>query len=172
MRPTTSERPNSWWLPWGYLLQLQDGPDNNACLQGSASSATRQDTGQKNCPSPCPPPRPCPQCGQNGHWKDNCPSLSLEGRSVSHSHSRQSEASQTSWAWQQKTDVALGPRPPPRSTWRSPGELSKKQVGFSHLPDFSGKLFSSQISTIQKEKTVLFRIKILIKVNFKIQTTK
>jgi hypothetical protein len=45
----------------------------------------------KHCPSPRPPPGPCPRCGQNGHWKDNCSPLSLQGRSVSHSHSQQSE---------------------------------------------------------------------------------
>jgi hypothetical protein len=45
----------------------------------------------KNCPSPHPLPGPCPQCDQNRHWKDDCSSLSLQGRSVSHSHSQQSE---------------------------------------------------------------------------------
>jgi hypothetical protein len=48
------------------------------------------------------------------------------------------------------------------------------------LPDFSGKLYPSQIymvgwtvsSTSQKGKTVLFKIKILIKVNLKMQVTK
>jgi hypothetical protein len=34
MRFETSERPSSWRLPWGYLLQLWDGPDNNAHLWG------------------------------------------------------------------------------------------------------------------------------------------
>jgi hypothetical protein len=46
---------------------------------------------KKTCLSPCPPPGPYPQYGQNGHWKDDCPSLSLQGRSVSHSHSQQNE---------------------------------------------------------------------------------
>jgi hypothetical protein len=36
-------------------------------------------------------PSPHPQCGLSGHWKDDCPSLFLQGRSVSHSHSQQSE---------------------------------------------------------------------------------
>jgi hypothetical protein len=45
MRLETSERPSSLQLPWGYFFQLQD---NNAPLQGPASSATRQDTGQKS----------------------------------------------------------------------------------------------------------------------------
>jgi hypothetical protein len=49
------------------------------------------------------------------------------------------------------------------------------------LPDFSGKLYPSQISLVgvggllhqpEKGKTVLFKFKILIKVNFKIQVTK
>jgi hypothetical protein len=49
------------------------------------------------------------------------------------------------------------------------------------LPDFSGKLYPSQISMVgggrspppaKKEKTVLFKFKILIKVNFKIHVTK
>jgi hypothetical protein len=91
MRLETSERPSSWWLPWGHLLQLRDKPDNNAHLQGPASSATRQDIWQKNSPSPHVLPGPCPQCCQSGPWKDDCPSLFLQGRSVSHSHSQQSE---------------------------------------------------------------------------------
>jgi hypothetical protein len=48
------------------------------------------------------------------------------------------------------------------------------------LPDFSGKLYPSQISivgwrvssTSQKRKIILFKLKILIKVKFKIQVTK
>jgi hypothetical protein len=90
MRFKTSERPGYWQLPWGYLLQLRDGLDSNACLQGPASSATRQDIGQKtafhlaHCQDPV-------HNGQNGHWKDDCPSLSLQGKSVSHSHNQQSE---------------------------------------------------------------------------------
>jgi hypothetical protein len=47
MRLETSKRPSSWWLPWGHLLWLPDGLDNNTRLQGPASSATRRDTGQK-----------------------------------------------------------------------------------------------------------------------------
>jgi hypothetical protein len=48
------------------------------------------------------------------------------------------------------------------------------------LPKFSGKLFPSQISMVgvdglihqPKGKTVVFKFKILIKVDFKIQVTK
>jgi hypothetical protein len=48
------------------------------------------------------------------------------------------------------------------------------------LPDFSGKLYPSQISMVEvdgllhqlKRKDSLFKFKILIKVNFKIQVTK
>jgi hypothetical protein len=50
------------------------------------------------------------------------------------------------------------------------------------LPDFSGKLYPSQISMVgvdglfhqpkKERKIVLFKFKILIKVNFKIQVTK
>jgi hypothetical protein len=44
-----------------------------------------------NCPSPHLPQGPYTQHSQNGHWKDDCSSLSLQDRSVSHSHSQQSE---------------------------------------------------------------------------------
>jgi hypothetical protein len=60
---------------------------SRACFK---SNQTRHRT--KHCPSPPLLPRPCPWCGQNGHWKDDCPSLSLQSRSVSHSHSQWSEA--------------------------------------------------------------------------------
>jgi hypothetical protein len=89
MKFKTSERPSSWQLPWGHLLQLPDGLDNNTRLQGLLQVQPDGTLGRKNCPSPHPPPGPCPRCGQNGHWKDDCPSLSLQGRSVS--HSQQSE---------------------------------------------------------------------------------
>jgi hypothetical protein len=46
MRLEITERPSSWRLPWGYLLQLRDGLDDNTRLQESPSSATRQDIGQ------------------------------------------------------------------------------------------------------------------------------
>jgi hypothetical protein len=60
----------------------------------------------------------------------------------------------------------------PSSRWAS--------ITYLVLPDFLGKLYSSQISVVgvmvsstsQKRKTVLFKFKILIKVNFKIQVTK
>jgi hypothetical protein len=87
MRPDTSEKPSSWQLPWGYLLQLWEGLDNNSHLQRPATS-TPMGHWAKHCPSPCPPLGPCPRCGQNGHWKDDCSSLSLQGRSASHSHSQ------------------------------------------------------------------------------------
>jgi hypothetical protein len=181
MRLETSKRPRSWLLLWCYLLQLRDGPDNNAHLQGSASSTRHW---AKNCPSPCPLPGPYPQCGQNGHWKDNCPSLSLQGRSVPHSHSQQSEG---------LTDL-LGLA---AENWRSPGtsapfkttseeprvtvQVADRtqsptwcyltfQVSFIfHRSPWWGWMVSS---TSQKGKTVLFKFKILIKVKFKIQVTK
>jgi hypothetical protein len=53
-------------------------------------------------------------------------------------------------------------------------------VGLTHLPEFSGKLYPSQIFMVgvdsplhqPKRKESLFKIKILIKVNFKIKATK
>jgi hypothetical protein len=90
MRFETSKRPSSWRLPWSYLLQLQEGcttmHTSGACLKCNQTGHWA-----KRCPSPCPSPGPCPRCGQNRHWKDNCPSLSLQSRSVSHSHSQQSK---------------------------------------------------------------------------------
>jgi hypothetical protein len=82
-----------------------NGPDLEGCPEATSSNfqmgqATMHayracfkcnQTGHwaKHYPSPCLLPGPCPRCGQNGHWKDDCPSLSLQGRSVS--HSQQSE---------------------------------------------------------------------------------
>jgi hypothetical protein len=48
------------------------------------------------------------------------------------------------------------------------------------LPDFSGKLYPSQISMVgvdslihqPKRKTVLFKIKVLVEVNFEVQVAK
>jgi hypothetical protein len=60
----------------------------------------------------------------------------------------------------------------PSSRWAS--------ITYLVLPDFSGTLYPSQISVVgwmvsstsQRGKTVLFKLKILIKVNLKIQATK
>jgi hypothetical protein len=59
---------------------------------------------------------------------------------------------------------------------------SNRQASITYLmlSDFSGKLYSSQISMVgvdglihqPKKKTVCFKFKTLIKVNFKIQVTK
>jgi hypothetical protein len=132
----------------------------------------------KTCPSPCPPPRPCPQCGQNEHWKDNCPSLSLQGRSVSHSHSQQSEG---------LTDLGPGGRrltqpwdlglEEPRVTIQVAGRPQSPtwcyltfQVSFIlHRSPWWGWMVSS---TSQKERQFYLNLKLLIKVNFKEQVTK
>jgi hypothetical protein len=90
MRLETSERPSSWWLPWGCLLPLRDGPDNNAHIQGPASGATTQDIGQK-LPFTSPATRTLSTMWPEWTLEDDCPSLSLQGRSVSHTHSQQSE---------------------------------------------------------------------------------
>jgi hypothetical protein len=101
LRLETTKRP-SFLLPWGYLFQLRDWLNNNTCLQGPASKATRQDIVQKHCPSPRPPPGLCPQCGQNGHWKDDCPlCLCKVGQSPTSTLNRV-KVSQTSWAWRQR----------------------------------------------------------------------
>jgi hypothetical protein len=172
MRLEISERPSSWQLPWGYLLQLLDGLDNS-CLQGPASSATRLDIGEKNCPSPHLPPGPCPQYVQNGHWRTTA-SLCL----------RKSEG---------LTDL-LGLV---AEDWRGPGTLARfkiiseeprvtvqvgdrpqsptwcyltSQVSFTlHRSPWWGWTVSS---TSQKEQTVLFKFKILMEVDFKIQVIK
>jgi hypothetical protein len=91
MRLKASKKPRSWQLPWGHLLQLLDGPDNDARLQGSASGAIRQDIGQKNLPFTSPAARTLSTMWPEWTLEDDCPSLSLQGRSVSHSHSQQSE---------------------------------------------------------------------------------
>jgi hypothetical protein len=107
----------------------------------------------KHFPSPHPPPGPCPRCGQNGHWKDDCPSLSLQGRSVSHLHSQLSEG------LMDLLSLAAG-------DWYGPGDLSPLQdhlggaqgncsssryasIIYLVLPDFSGKLYPSQISMVR-----------------------
>jgi hypothetical protein len=120
MRLETSERPSSWWLPWGHLSNFQTGwttmHDSRGCFK---CNQTRYCA--KNCISPHLPPGPCPQCGQNGHWKDNCPlCLCKVDQSPIPTLSRV-KASWTSWAWWQKTDVALGHWSPSRSAWRSRG---------------------------------------------------
>jgi hypothetical protein len=138
----------------------------------------------KHCPLPRLLPGPCPWCGQNGHWKDDCPSLSVQGRSDSHSHSQQSEG---------LTDL-LGLAP---EDWCSPGTLAPFKItskeprvtiqGAGRPQTPTWWYLTSQVSfilhrspwwgwtvssTSQKGKTVLFKIKVLIKVNFKTQVTK
>jgi hypothetical protein len=138
----------------------------------------------KNCPSPCPLPGPCPQCGQNGHWKDDCPSFSLRGRSDSHFHSQQSEgltdllglvaedgcgpgtlASFKITLEEPRVTVQVAGRPQ-SPTWCY---LTSRVSFILHRSPWWGWTVSS---TSQKEKTALFKFKILIKVNFKIQVTK
>jgi hypothetical protein len=132
----------------------------------------------KNCPSPCPPPGPCPQCGQNGHWRTTAP-LSLQGRSVSYSHSQQNEGLMdllglvaedwhgpetlapfkiTSEESRVAVQVAGRPQSP---TWCY---LTSWVSFILHRSPWWGWMVSS---TSQKRKTVLFKFKILIKVNFK-----
>jgi hypothetical protein len=66
-------------------------PDNNAYLQGLLQVQPDRTLGKTLPFTSLVPSGPCPQCGQNGHWKNDCPSLSLQSRLVSHSHSQQSE---------------------------------------------------------------------------------
>jgi hypothetical protein len=106
-------------LPWGHLLQLCNGPDNNSHLQGLLQ--VQPDKQSKTLPFTSPAARTLstmwPEWTLEG-WLPFC--LYKVGQSPTPTLNRV-KSSQTSWTWWQKTDVALGPRPPSRSPWRSPG---------------------------------------------------
>jgi hypothetical protein len=112
MRLETSERPSSWWLPWGHLPQLQDGPDNNTHLQGPASSATRQDIGKNIALHLTHYQDPVHNVAKVDTERMTAPlCLCKVGQSPTPTLNRV-KALWTSWAWWQKTDGALGPWPP------------------------------------------------------------
>jgi hypothetical protein len=163
MRLETSERPSSWQLPWGQLLQLQKGLDNNAHLQRPASSATRQDIGQKYCPSPHLLPGPFPHVARMDTGRMTAPLCLCKRQGQSPTPTlNKVKASWTSWVWWQKTDVALGPQPrvavqvagrPQSPTWC----YQTSCVSFIlHRFLLWGWMVTS---TRQKGKTVLFKFK-------------
>jgi hypothetical protein len=138
----------------------------------------------KHCPSPCPLPGPCPQCGQSGHWKNNCPSLFLQGRSVSHFHSQQSEVLMDLLGLVAEDWCNPGTSGPFKITSEEPKVTVQEadrpqsptwcyltsQVSFIlHRSPWLGRMVSS---TSQKERQFYLNLKLLIKVNFKIQITK
>jgi hypothetical protein len=90
MRLETSERPSAWRLPWGHLLQLWDGPDNNAYLQDLLQAQPDKTLGKK-LPFTLPTTRTLSTMWPEWTLEDDCPSLSLQDKSVSHSHSQKSE---------------------------------------------------------------------------------
>jgi hypothetical protein len=183
MRLETSKKPSSWRLPWGYLLQLWDGQTTthtSRCLLQVQPDGTLD----KTLPFTSPATRTLSTMWPEWTLEDNCPSLSLQGRSVSHSHSQQSEG---------LTDL-LGLA---AEDWRSPGTSAPFKItleeprvtilvaGGPQSPTCC--YLTSQVSfilhrspwwawtvssTSQKGKRILFKFKILIKVNFKIHATK
>jgi hypothetical protein len=130
---------------------------------GPASTATRQDTGQNTALHLARCQDPIHNVGQNGHWKDDCPSLSLQSRSVSHSHSQQRPLGpggrRLTWPWD------LGPlQDHLRGSQGNHPSSRQASITYLVLPDFSGKLYPSQIfmvgggmfsSTSQKGKTFI-----------------
>ena len=64
---------------------------------------------KKNCLSPQQLPRRCPDCGQTGHWGVHSPALPRQGRPVLPKFLLHRKVCQIFWAWQPKTDAALGP---------------------------------------------------------------
>jgi hypothetical protein len=118
---------------------------------GPASSATRQNTGQ-NTALHLDGARTLSTMWPEWTLEDNCSSLSLQGRSVSHSHSQQSEG---------LTDLLglvaedqCGPRTLAPFKINSEEPRVAVQVAGGPqtptwlLPDFSGKLYLSQISMV------------------------
>jgi hypothetical protein len=183
MKLETSRRPSSWWLPWGHLFQLLDWPDKKACLQGPPSGATRQDTGQ-NTDLYLAATRTLSTMWPEWILEDDCPSLSLQGRSDSYSHSQQNEDLTHLLGLAAEDWCSPGTLTPfkitseePRITIQVSGEPQSpswcyltSQVSFIlHRSPWWGWMVSA---TSQERKTVLFKLKILIKVNFKIQVTK
>jgi hypothetical protein len=88
---------------------------------GPASRATRQDTGQNTALHlPCyqDPVHDVARMDTERMTAPLC--LCKVGQSPTPTLNGV-KPSWTSWAWQQNTDVALGPQPPSRSSQRSPG---------------------------------------------------
>jgi hypothetical protein len=180
MKLETNKNPSSWQLPWGYLLQLWDGHTSRGLLQVQLDG-----TLDKTLPFTSLTARTLSTMWPEWTLEDNCPSLSLQGRSVSHSHSQQSKGLMDLLGL-----VA--------EDWRSPGTLALFKIN-SQKPKVTIQVagrpqsptwcyLTSQVSFIlhrslwwgwmvsstsppPKKITILFKFRILIKVNFKIQTT-
>jgi hypothetical protein len=114
MRLETNRRPNSWQLHWDHLLQLWDGWTR---MHTSKSLLQVQPDGtlDKTLLFPSLATRTLSTIWPEWTLEDDCPSLSLQGRSFSHSHSQQSEG---------LTDL-LGLV---SEDWRSPGTLSPFKI--------------------------------------------
>jgi hypothetical protein len=176
MRLEANERPSSWWLPWSHLLRLWEGPQQ------------------------LEPPGACFKCNQRGHWAKGCCQdlvhnvvkmdtrrstsplcLYKVGQSLTPVANRL-KASWTSWTWQQNTDAALGPQPPSRSPEEPRGTV--QVAGRPQSPTWCYLIsrvsfilhrspwWGWMVSSTSQKNPVLFKFKILIKVNFKIQVTK
>jgi hypothetical protein len=148
MRLETSERPSSWWLPWGHSSNFETGRTTHTS-------------------------RGCFKCNQTRHWaktslhltrhqdpvplwpewtlEDDCPSLSLQGRSVSHSHSQKSKGFTDLLGLAAEDWHGPGTLAPFKSILEEPRvtiQVAGKPHTYLVLPDFSGKLYPSQTSMV------------------------
>jgi hypothetical protein len=141
--------------------------------------------GKINLPFTSPATRTLSTMWPEWTLEDDCPSLSLQGRSVSHSHSQQSEGLTELLGLAAEDWCGPGTSAPFKITSLGGARVKVQVAGGPQSPTWCYLTF--QVSFIlhrspwwggwspppaKKRKAILLKFKILIKVNFKMQITK
>lgn len=102
------------------------------------------------CPSSQLLLRPCPNCGQAGHWGDNCPTFPRQSRPVPPKFLLHRKVCQIFWFWQLKIDAAL---------------ISLPQVTLEESEEaieVASKYLSSRLVLFKSQITLMAKVIILV----------